>query len=139
MSTINNNNGNILINGKNLRADQKALLKFNGIGDDYWTKSHAFWFKDGKPSTEDGYLYPVANPTQTEAKTLAQVNAAIAKEFPKVILVRGEGYFYIASDDNEVGIFLAGLYTTSIPVAKLSQQSVEVWVNDVRNLMAQPD
>lgn len=70
--------------------------------------------------------------------TLKQVNAAIEKEFPKVFLVKDNGYFFIASDDNETGLKLAGFYQTSIYVAKLTQLTIEQWVREVKLLMNNP-
>ncbi len=57
----NKNNGNVLIKGINLTADQKSLLTFKGMSKTEWVKNHSFWFKDGKPSTENGFIYPVSN------------------------------------------------------------------------------
>jgi hypothetical protein len=54
-----NNNGNVLIAGKDLSSEQIASLSFKGASNPEWIKSHKFWFKDGKPSTEQGFYYPV--------------------------------------------------------------------------------
>jgi hypothetical protein len=56
-----NTNGNVLIKGKDLSPEQKSLLKFNGMSKPEFVKNHSFWFKDGKPSTEEGYYYPVCH------------------------------------------------------------------------------
>lgn len=66
--------------------------------------------------------------------TMKQVNAAIEKEFPTVFLVKDKNYFFIASDNNEWGLRIAGLYQTSIHVARLNEMTVEEWVEDVRRL-----
>lgn len=71
----------------------------------------------------------------TKATSLAQVNREIQKRFPEIMLVKGRGYFYIASDDENMGLKLAELYTTSIMVNKLTQQTVEAWVKDVEYLV----
>ena len=71
--------------------------------------------------------------------TIAQVNRAIGEKFPDVFLAKGEGYFYIASDNEEMGLRIAGLYTTSIPVYKLNEQTIEGWVRDVELLLNQED
>lgn len=71
--------------------------------------------------------------------TLKQVNAEIAKEFPHVFLVRGNGYYYIATDDNQTGSVIGGFYTTSISVPKLNMLTIEQWVSNVRHLMTQVD
>lgn len=70
-----------------------------------------------------------------KAKNLKEVNKAIQAKFPKVELVRGEGYYYISSQDEEEGLKMAGLYTTSIPVAYLHQQTIQQWVDSVEDLL----
>jgi len=57
--TTKNTNGNYLVKGSELTDGQKAMLKFRGMKNPEWVLCHSFWFKDGKPSTEDGYYYPV--------------------------------------------------------------------------------
>lgn len=66
--------------------------------------------------------------------TLKKVNEAIEKAFPNVFLVKGEGYFYIASDDEATGLKIAGLFQTSVYVCNLSAYTPEQWVNEVRRL-----
>jgi hypothetical protein len=56
-----NNNGNILIHGKELTNEQKGMLKFNLMKNESAVKCHSFWFKDGKPSTDEGFYYPVCH------------------------------------------------------------------------------
>ena len=70
------------------------------------------------------------------ARTLKQVNKVIQKEVGNVILCKNEGYFFVSSDDDEIGLKLASLETTSIYVCYLNQQSVEEWVKDVRQIMS---
>jgi hypothetical protein len=49
-----------LIPGANLTNEQKAMLKFKGMANPEWVKSHSFYFIDGKPATiESGFYYPV--------------------------------------------------------------------------------
>lgn len=71
------------------------------------------------------------------AISLKRLNEKIDKIYPVVFLVKGEGYFYITSDDNEVGLKLAGFYQTSIYVCHLNHQSEEKWIEDVKRLMEQ--
>jgi hypothetical protein len=52
-------NGNILIKGTHLTPQQRTDLRFRGMSDNEWVECHSFWFKDGRPSNEEGYLYPV--------------------------------------------------------------------------------
>jgi len=71
--------------------------------------------------------------------TLAQLNKEIDKKYPKVFLAKGEGNWYLASDDNETGLMLAGFYQTSINTCYLSQLPMERWMQDVDTLMKQKD
>lgn len=71
----------------------------------------------------------------TKATSLKQVNKAINAKFPGVYLVHGNGYYYITSDDDKIGTAICGLYTSSIGVFSIKQQTVETWVNDVQSLL----
>ena len=55
------NNGNYLVNGKNLTAEQLSMMTWRGLKTKGWVNAHSFWFKNGKPSTERGYYYPICN------------------------------------------------------------------------------
>tara|TARA_B100000497_G_scaffold17642_1_gene20835 strand:- start:178 stop:405 length:228 start_codon:yes stop_codon:yes gene_type:complete len=70
-----------------------------------------------------------------KARTLKQVNKSIQKEVGNVILCKSEGCFFVTSDDNEVGLKLASLETTSIYICYLNQQSVEEWVKNVKQIV----
>lgn len=54
-------NGNQLIKGEQLTAEQIAMLPFKGAKNPEWIKCHSFYFKDGKPSKDEGFYYPVCN------------------------------------------------------------------------------
>lgn len=69
-----------------------------------------------------------------KARTLKQVNKKIRKQIGNVMLIKGNGYFYVSNDDDEIGLKLASLYSTSIYVCHLNQQSVEDWIKDVRQI-----
>jgi len=71
-----------------------------------------------------------------KARTLKQVNKAIQKQIGNVILQKGNGYFYVSSEDDRIGLKLASLYSTSIYVCHLNQQSVEDWIKDVRQIVS---
>lgn len=43
---------------------------------------------------------------------------------------RGEGYFYFYSDDDKVGLMIAGFESASVYTCQLGIQSVDEWVND---------
>ena len=73
---------------------------------------------------------------KTAKVTLAAVNEAIQKKHPKIVLERGEGHFYVASDDPEMGLFLASLYTTSIHVYAIWHLTVEQWIEEVEKILA---
>lgn len=57
------------------------------------------------------------------------VNKAIQKHFPKVKLVKGNGYYYIIGEGTET------LPRTGIYVYALNRISIDAWVNEVKNLM----
>lgn len=72
--------------------------------------------------------------------TLAMVNKAIQAKYPTIMLVKGEGYFYIASDDDDMGLKIAGLYSSGIYGSfKINDLSIERWVAEVDQLVAQFD
>lgn len=71
-----------------------------------------------------------------KARTLKQVNKAIQKKIGNVILCKSEGCFFVSSDDDEIGLKLASLKSTSIYVCHLNHQSVEEWVEDVRQIVS---
>jgi hypothetical protein len=66
--------------------------------------------------------------------TLTLINQELEKHFPHVRLARGEGYFYIYSDDKETGLKIAGLYASSIYVNQLKHLTLEQWIEAVREL-----
>jgi len=72
-----------------------------------------------------------------KARTLAQVNRAIQKQVGNVTLCKGAGYFYVTSDDRSLDLKLQAQNSTSIYVCHLSQQSVEAWIADVRDIAEQ--
>lgn len=67
--------------------------------------------------------------------TLKKINAELQKKYPGIELVRGQGYFYVYSEDDDLGLKLAGLYTTSIPVDKLNQMTMEKWIEAVEYVL----
>lgn len=69
-----------------------------------------------------------------KARTLKQINKAIQKEVGNVILCKSEGCFFVSSDNDDIGLKLASLETTSIYVCHLNHQSVERWISDVKKI-----
>jgi hypothetical protein len=62
----------------------------------------------------------------------------LAKEgLDKIILCKGYGYFYIASDDDEWATKLTGMYENAIYINSFNQQSPEEWVEDIKRLLKQ--
>jgi len=74
-----------------------------------------------------------------KARTLKQVNNRIQKKYPTIELIKGEGYFYIISEDDETAEKLASLYSTGIYTFALSHDSLEGWVNEVSELVKDLD
>jgi len=64
--------------------------------------------------------------------TIKKINKELNKKLGNVCLVKSVGYFYVASEDKEIGLRLAQLDSTSIYVCHLNQQSLEEWVEDVK-------
>lgn len=60
--------------------------------------------------------------------TLAKVNKHIQTKYPLIQLIKGNGYFYIASDDDAMVLKLAALYTTSIPVYAINHLTLGGWI-----------
>lgn len=71
-----------------------------------------------------------------KARTLNQVNKAIKKQIGNVCLQKGKGYFYVSSENYDISLKLASLYSTSIYVCHLNQQSLEDWIKDVRDIVS---
>lgn len=69
--------------------------------------------------------------------SISKVNAVIRRKFPKIFLARGEGYYYLASDDEEMGLKIAGLYQSGIYVFKAGHLTVQQWINAVQDLVDQ--
>jgi len=63
-------------------------------------------------------------------------NKILQEKYPDILLVKGNGYFYIASDDKELGLKIAGLYSSSIYTNSLSDVTKEMllsWVDELFN------
>ena len=54
----------------------------------------------------------------------------------KVQLEKGNGYFYIYSDDEETALQIAGLYDNCILCNSFKDQSIESWISDIKALLA---
>lgn len=71
--------------------------------------------------------------------TLQDVNAALQPHYPGIEVVEnkteaGSTYFYIYSDDDELGLKIAGLYASSIYVSRIDIMTIEQWIEAVNLL-----
>lgn len=53
----------------------------------------------------------------------------------KVQLEKGEGYFYIWSDDEETALKIARLYDNMIMVNSFNQLPIVVWIHEIKELL----
>ena len=53
----------------------------------------------------------------------------------KIQLCKGNGYFWLTSDDDETYRILSGLETTSIYTNSFSDQTPEAWVEEIKELL----
>lgn len=67
--------------------------------------------------------------------SLKKVNEYIQTKYPTLEIIKGKGYFYVCSDDDQMALALAGLYTTSIGVCKVSHLPLEKWMTSVESLL----
>ena len=67
------NNGNYLVKGTDLTQEQLAMMSWKGLERKGFTECHSFWFKDGKPSTDDGYYYPVCHSLRYVFETPSEI------------------------------------------------------------------
>jgi hypothetical protein len=123
--------------GSDFMKANKDKLTY-GYSGSYKNVTYAIWIQE-KPYQ----LYMIAIDMETmnvistpNATSLKQVNKAIGEKFPGVFLVRGAGYYYIASNDDTMAEKIAGLYTSSIGVYRITQQTVEQWIKDVEYLLS---
>lgn len=67
--------------------------------------------------------------------TLNQINKAVQAKYPRVMVCRGEGYFYLWSEDEALQLKIAGLYDNNIGVCKVNHLSLEQWVASVKYII----
>lgn len=53
----------------------------------------------------------------------------------KVLLCKGDGYYYITSDDDDTWALIDSLPETTIYVNSFNQQYPEQWVDDIKQLL----
>jgi len=71
----------------------------------------------------------VKNPKFRKAMALAGLE--------KVILCKGDGYFWITSDDDEMSDKINSLRDTTIYLNAFNQQYIDDWVDDIKRLLEQ--
>jgi hypothetical protein len=69
-------------------------------------------------------------------KLISNLNRFIQSNFPNVMVVKNKNYFYITSDNKETGGMIAGLYTTSINVNKVSELTYNQWLENIQLLLS---
>lgn len=70
--------------------------------------------------------------------TLKNVNAYIQTKYPVIQLIKGNGYFWVYSEDDNIGLQLAGLYTTSIDIPRITMLTEDEWLDKVEWIMTDP-
>jgi len=72
--------------------------------------------------------------------TLKQLNEVIKKEIDnRLDLVKGSGYFYLKSNDNDLGVYLSKLSSTSIYVYRVNDLALDIWLSDIRDVLKSTD
>lgn len=57
----------------------------------------------------------------------------------KVILCKGNGYYWITSDDDDTWVLIDSLPETKIYVNSFNQQYPEQWVDDIKQLLSKAE
>lgn len=69
-----------------------------------------------------------------------KLKEALKKEgLENINLEKGNGYFWIWSDDEEMNLKITSLYSNSILVNSFKDQSIENWVKDIKELLEEID
>ena len=76
---------------------------------------------------------------ETIARNLKQVNTAIKRKYPTVGLAKSEGCFYVFSDDTDMESKLSLMPTTTIYVCFLNHLTVDEWVRQVGDVVAEAE
>jgi hypothetical protein len=71
--------------------------------------------------------------------TLKKLNKNLKILYPNIQVAKGEGYFFIYSDDKYMGEFLSSKYTTSIHVNKVNDLTLNQWIEEIKLLINQKD
>jgi len=71
------------------------------------------------------------------ALTIKSLNKIIGEKYPHVILAKGNGYFYLTSNNVETSEKLCQLQSTSIWVPKISILNLTQWMDEVDEIMEQ--
>jgi hypothetical protein len=73
--------------------------------------------------------------TNKYPKTLKALNKFVQHEInSSIMVVKGDGYFYITSDNQDKALEIAALYQTSIYVNSVNHLSFEGWYSSINQL-----
>lgn len=121
------------LDGKNVFNDYGAYAGFTYAGDKV-EHPHKEWILSKSRFEAGG---KISENLFSEYGNLKKVNNQIQSRHPKLYVVQGRGYLYWHSDDSDLSLKLAGLYSTSIPIAKPSHQSIGTWLKEADEIMEQ--
>jgi len=121
------------LSGKNVFNDYASYAGFT-YDDERVEHPHKEWILS-KSRFEAGGKIPES--LFSEYGNLIKVNKHIQSAHPKLYVVQGAGYLYWHSDDDDLALKLAGLYSASIPIAKASHQSIGTWLKEADEIMEQ--
>ena len=69
-----------------------------------------------------------------------KLKEALKKEgLENINLEKGNGYFWVWSDDEEMNLKITSLYSNSILVNSFKDQSIENWIKDIKELLEEID
>lgn len=68
--------------------------------------------------------------------SLKSVNERIQAKYPLLVLVKGKGYYWVHSDDDNSATQLSRLYTTSIDIPRITLLTPDQWLDKVEWVLA---
>lgn len=76
----------------------------------------------------------MSNNLNKKPKSLNDLNKVVSEKFPKLFLVPGDGYFYIASADKATGEKIGRLEQSGIYVANVHDLTFNGWIKAISDL-----
>lgn len=77
--------------------------------------------------------------SDTSVKNRKFLKLMKAAGLEKVILCKGNGYYWITSDDDDTWALIDSLPETKIYVNSFNQQTPEQWVDDIKQLLSKAE